>query len=284
MPVEASVTVIVLNWNGKVLLEDCLGTLEKVEYNNYNVLVVDNGSTDDSVQYIKSNFSAVDVLELDNNLGYAGGNNAGFEHVLLKYDPEIVVFLNNDTIVDAHFISELVKKLDDPDAGISAPKIYYAHESERIWFNGADINLATGKIEHRNIREMDSARLVTMEMSDYATGCCLAIKSKIFSNINGFDEAFSMYAEDVDLSLRVKENGKEIFMAPGAKVWHKVSSSIGGEFSLKKLRRKFGGLLRIYVKHANLFEWLSILLLSPVLILVNLLRLLVLKFHQSSSE
>ena len=284
MPVEASVTVIVLNWNGKVLLEDCLGTLEKVEYNNYNILVVDNGSTDDSVQYIESNFSAVDVLELDNNLGYAGGNNAGFKHVLLKYDPEIVVFLNNDTIVDAHFISALVKKLDDPDAGISVPKIYYAHEPERIWFNGADINLATGKIKHRNIREMDSARLVTMEMSDYATGCCLAIKSKIFSNINGFDEAFSMYAEDVDLSLRVKENGKEIFMAPGAKVWHKVSSSIGGEFSLKKLRRKFGGLLRIYVKHANLFEWLSILLLSPVLILVNLLRLLVLKFHQSSSE
>jgi GT2 family glycosyltransferase len=92
MPVEASVTVIVLNWNGKVLLEDCLGTLEKVEYNNYNVLVVDNGSTDDSVQYIESNFSAVDILELDNNLGYAGGNNAGFKHVLLKYDPEIVVF------------------------------------------------------------------------------------------------------------------------------------------------------------------------------------------------
>ena len=284
MPVEASVTVIVLNWNGKVLLEDCLSTLEKVEYNNYNVLVVDNGSTDDSVQYIESNFSAVDVLELDNNLGYAGGNNAGFKHVLLKYDPEIVVFLNNDTIVDAHFISALVKKLDDPDAGIAAPKIYYANKPERIWFNGADINLATGKIKHRNIREMDSARLVTMEMSDYATGCCLAIKSKIFSNINGFDEAFSMYAEDVDLSLRVKENGKEIFMAPGAKVWHKVSSSIGGEFSLKKLRRKIGGLLRIYVKHANLFEWLSILLLSPVLILINLLRLLVLKFHQSSSE
>jgi len=284
MPVEASVTVIVLNWNGKVLLEDCLSTLEKVEYNNYNVLVVDNGSTDDSVQYIESNFSAVDVLELDNNLGYAGGNNAGFKHVLLKYDPEIVVFLNNDTIVDAHFISALVKKLDDPDAGIAAPKIYYANKPERIWFNGADINLATGKIKHRNIREMDSARLVTMEMSDYATGCCLAIKSKIFSNINGFDEAFSMYAEDVDLSLRVKANGKEIFMAPGAKVWHKVSSSIGGEFSLKKLRRKIGGLLRIYVKHANLFEWLSILLLSPVLILVNLLRLMVLKFHQSSSE
>ena len=147
MPVEASVTVIVLNWNGKVLLEDCLGTLEKVEYNNYNVLVVDNGSTDDSVQYIETNFFAVDVLKLDKNLGYAGGNNAGFKHVLLKNDPEIVVFLNNDTIVDAHFISTLVKKLDDPDAGISSPKIYYAHEPERIWFNGADINLATGKIE-----------------------------------------------------------------------------------------------------------------------------------------
>ena len=96
MPVEASVTVIVLNWNGKVLLEDCLGTLEKVEYNNYNVLVVDNGSSDDSVEFVQSQFPRVEVLQLDQNHGFAKGNNLGFEYAI-KNGAEFVIFLNNDT-------------------------------------------------------------------------------------------------------------------------------------------------------------------------------------------
>ncbi len=284
MATNLSVTVIVLNWNGKHLLPDCLGSLQKVDYFKYNVLVVDNGSSDKSVQYVQSNFLEVDILELNVNLGYAGGNNAGFKHALLEYDSDAIIFLNNDTIVDKLFISALVKKLADPDVAIAAPKIYYAHEPEKIWFNGADVNLALGKIVHRNIREMDSSKLNTRETSDYASGCCFAIKSDTFIDVNGFDEAFSMYAEDVDLSLRVLEGGKKISMVSEAKVWHKVSASIGGEYSFRKLKRKVNGLLRIYVKHATLIEWGSIIVLSPVLILMGLLRLLILKFYHSSAE
>ncbi len=281
MQTDPSVTVIVLNWNGKYLLKDCLGSLEKVDYKNFNVLVVDNGSTDESVKYIESTFPNVDVLELKDNIGYAAGNNTGFKHAILKHDPKIVVFLNNDTFVDPQFLRELVLILDNLDAGISAAKIYYADEPERIWFNGAEVNLTIGKIAHRNIRKMDSTDISMMDTTDYATGCCFAIKSYLFSEMNGFDENFSMYAEDVDLSLRVKNSGRKILMAPDAKIWHKVSSSVGGEFSYKKLNRKFWGLFRIYIKHATISQWLTTILCSPFLLLANIIKYFRLRFYAS---
>ena len=283
MSVEYSVTVIVLNWNGKDLLKDCLESLEKVEYPNYNILVVDNGSSDESVSYVQTEFPEVELLILDQNYGYAKGNNRGFEYAK-SHGAECVVFLNNDTIVDPKFLDELVKTFENPAIGMSTAKIFYADEPSKIWFNGADINLSIGKIEHRNIREMNTENLETIESTDYATGCCLAIKTDIFSEMKGFDEKFPMYAEDVDLSIRVKQSGREIAMASKAHIWHKVSSSIGGEFSYKKLYRKFKGLLRVYIKHATLFEWVSVIVLSPVLIAINMLRFLTLKFHHSSSE
>lgn len=275
---ESSVTVIVLNWNGTELLKDCLNSLEKVEYGHFNILVVDNGSTDDSMEYVTSTFPNVDILELDENVGFAAGNNAGFKHTLLTTNPEVVVFLNNDTFVDSQFLTELIKKFKNSECGISSPKIYYANEPERIWYNGADVNLSIGKIIHRNIREIDSDMLLTPETTDYATGCCLAIRSKLFSEMNGFDEKFPMYAEDVDLSLRVKQRGKTIMMAHNAKVWHKVSSSVGGEFSISKMQRKFRGLLRIYIKHATVIEWFLIIIVSPYLGITNFIKYFRLRF------
>ncbi|MBL7110266.1 MAG: glycosyltransferase family 2 protein [Candidatus Marinimicrobia bacterium] len=278
MPSELSVTVIVLNWNGSELLKDCLNSLEKVEYDHFNILVVDNGSTDDSVEYVTSTFLNVDILELDNNLGFAAGNNAGFKYTLLKNNPDIVVFLNNDTIVDPKFLDELINKFENPSIGMSTAKIFYADEPNRIWFNGADVNLAIGRISHRNIRELDSANTITYETTDYATGCCLAIKSDLFSEMDGFDEKFPMYAEDVDLSIRVNQSGREIAMASKAHIWHKVSSSMGGEFSLKKMKRKLGGLFRIYNKHATLVQWMLVILFSPYLVLTYFIKYFRLRF------
>jgi len=107
---KPSVTVIVLNWNGKELTIECLKSLQQVNYSNFNILVVDNGSTDGSVELLKEKFPEVSILVLEKNLGYAGGNNRGFDS--LKPDqPEYVIFLNNDTIVDENFIEPLVEQL-----------------------------------------------------------------------------------------------------------------------------------------------------------------------------
>ena len=131
---KPSVTVIVLNWNGKDLTVECLESLQQVNYSNFNILVVDNGSTDGSVELLKEKFPEVSILVLEKNLGYAGGNNRGFDS--LKPDqPEYVIFLNNDTIVDENFIGPLVKQLlTHKKASQTVPKIYYENDPKLIWY------------------------------------------------------------------------------------------------------------------------------------------------------
>ena len=156
---KSSVTVIVLNWNGRELLEDCLGSLEKVDYNNFNVLVVDNGSTDKSVNYIKTTFPSVDVIELGENLGYAAGNNAGFKHAVLAYNMEYVIFLNNRYNCSKKiYIEPLLVPFRNNNVGQTIPKIFYAGEKNKIWYAGGRVNLWTGNIYHEGIREIDSER------------------------------------------------------------------------------------------------------------------------------
>ena len=101
-----SVNIFVLNWNGRDLTLDCLASLEKVTYSNANVIVIDNGSTYDSVVSIKEKYPETDIIEFPTNLGFAGGNNAGFQPTANKPDHTIV--LNNDTIVDSHFVDSFI--------------------------------------------------------------------------------------------------------------------------------------------------------------------------------
>ena len=100
-----SVNIFVLNWNGRDLTMDCLKSLEQVNYSAHKVYVIDNGSTDDSVSAIQNKFPQVEIIELDQNLGYAGGNNAGFKKVA---NADYTLFLNNDTTVDPDFIAPLI--------------------------------------------------------------------------------------------------------------------------------------------------------------------------------
>ncbi len=261
-----SVTVIILNWNGKDLTMDCLESLEKVTYTNVNFLVVDNGSTDGSVDAIRKQFLSVDVLALSNNLGYAGGNNEGFNHVK-NSPPDYLIFLNNDTTVDPGFIEPLIQYLeDDSTVGQTVPKIFYSNDPKRIWYGGGRVNLWMGMISHRGIRKIDDVRFDHPEKTDYATGCCFCIRTKDFAELQGFDESFPMYAEDVDLSLRIQKLGKTVYFIPMSKVWHRISASLGGDFSSAKLWRKLKGNLKLFRKQANPVQWFVIVLFSPILL------------------
>ena len=140
-----SVNIFVLNWNGRDLTLDCLASLEKVTYSNANVIVIDNGSTDDSVVSIKEQYPEIDIIEFPTNLGFAGGNNAGFQSTANKVD--YTIFLNNDTIVDPYFVEPLINKLESKsNTKQTAPKIIYADNPEFIWFAGGKVNLWTGFI------------------------------------------------------------------------------------------------------------------------------------------
>ena len=101
------VYIIILNWNGKDLTLDCLKSLSKIQYDNFKILVIDNGSTDDSVKIVKQKSPNVEILQIDKNIGYAAGNNAGFNYIKNK-NPDYLIFLNNDTTVDPNFIEPLI--------------------------------------------------------------------------------------------------------------------------------------------------------------------------------
>ena len=268
-----SVTVIVLNWNGKDLTLECLDSLKKVDYSNYTILVVDNKSSDDSVESINKIYPDISVLKLDNNYGYAGGNNRGFNS-MNNNKPDYVIFLNNDTIVDKDFIKPLIKPLlTNKNIYQTVPKIYYQNNPKLVWYAGGNINLWTGSVFHRGIRQYDNEKFNSECLTEYATGCCFCMRYDDFKNMKGFDENFPMYSEDVDLSLSIRKKDFQVWYTPNSRIWHKVSASIGGSFSLSKNKRKLIGLFLLFRKHANPFQYISIILLMPFQLFYQIIKL-----------
>jgi len=252
--------IVVLNWNGAEDTLACLNSLAGERSPLCRVLVVDNGSTDGSAELIRDAFADAELLVLPANRGYAAGNNAGFRRVM-ELQGEYVVFLNNDTIVEAGFWVPLVETLQRNSlAGIAVPKIFYSDSPDTLWYGGGIVRLSTGLISHVGLRKKDSPQFSRPVTTGYATGCCLAMRCKDFQALGGFDETFAMYAEDVDLSLRIASLGMSIEYVPSSRVWHKVSASLHGN-PLSKLVKKSFGVLRLLRKYRawNGMAWYLIL-------------------------
>ena len=256
------VHLIVLNWNDKEISKKCLSSIEKVSYSNYEVLIVDNNSQDGSVQFFKDHFPQYDILALDKNLKYAGGNNAAVDY-LKPEEEDFLVFINNDTIVSSDFLDHLVAPfLNDANCIITVPKILFAMDINKIWYAGGVVNMWKGSIDHIGIRDFDGPKYSFMMDTDYATGCCFCIKYDDFRRLKYFDTTFDMYCEDVDLSIRAKRMNRKIVYSPKSIILHSVSQSLG-ENSLKKIQNKLLGQVKLFWKHASglqiitlTFHWL----------------------------
>ncbi len=261
--------IVVPNWNGAEVTLACLESLAAVMSPLCRVLVVDNGSTDGSPEKIRAAFPCVELLLLPANIGYAGGNNAGFRRVL-ELHAEFVIFLNNDTIVSSDFCAPLIETLQgNPSAGIAVPKIFYQDRPDTLWYAGGVVMLSTGLIRHVGLRKKDAPEFDRPGATGYATGCCFAMRCRDFEAVGGFDERFSMYAEDVDLSLRVRSLGMSIDYVPSSKVWHKVTASLPGD-PLGKLVKKSFGAIRLFYKHRAWSGMVFYLLLLPLRIVGSL--------------
>ena len=149
------VHIIVLNWNNKELTEQCLLSIQRIDYPNYEILIVDNNSSDGSVELFKNNFPDVKLLSLDKNLKYAGGNNAAIDYLSFNED-DFFLFLNNDTLVSRDFLHHLINPfLNDSDCIISVPKILFSKDTNRVWYAGGVVSFWKGIINHIGIREFD---------------------------------------------------------------------------------------------------------------------------------
>lgn len=266
-----SVNLFVLNWNGRDLTLDCLSSLEKITYPNVKIYVIDNGSSDNSVTAIRNQFPDYEIIGLPENYGFARGNNAGFE--LVKQKADYTIFLNNDTIVDPNFVEPLINAMEsNSTVKQSTPKIFYADNLDYIWFGGGKVSLWAGWIRHLGIRQKDSMQFSFNRNVDYATGCCVCMRTVDFESIGMFDESFLMYGEDVDLSLRFRKQGGQILFVPESKIWHKVSSSIGTQFSIRKWKRKNIGKMKLVTKYVHPAQ---LPIVMPLAILVSILELFI---------
>lgn len=222
-PLEKLVSIVTLNWNGKEVLLECLESLKKLNYSNYEIIVVDNGSTDGSCEILEENYPEIKLIKNKENLGVAMGNNIGIKHSHGDY----VLLLNNDTIVDSNLIKELLKVLEnEKDGGVVGPKIYYYDEPHKIWAaGGGRINWLTGDVRLFGGDEIDRGQYEDITDVDYVSGCALFTRRELFEKIGYLDEIYFAYFEETDWCVRACKEGYRLLYAPQAKMWHKVRSS-----------------------------------------------------------
>jgi len=252
------VLVLVLAWNGRALTEACLESVLAFDYPKFDVLVVDNASTDGTVPALRARFGArIEVLENPANLLFAGGMNVGLQRALdAGYDS--VLLLNNDIVVDRGMLRELVAcAASDPRIAAAGPKIYFFDRPETIWFAGGELPLWRGWSKHRGLREVDRGQHDLERDVDYLTGCAFLVRREALADVGLFDTGFAMYAEDADWSFRARARGWRLVYVPAARMWHRVSASAGPR-SWFKMRRRLASQARFLRRHARWYHALTI--------------------------
>ncbi|MDA8179768.1 MAG: glycosyltransferase family 2 protein [Deltaproteobacteria bacterium] len=217
-------SVIILNWNGRHLLGECLESIFLQSFRDFESIVVDNGSTDGSVEWLKERWGEeIAVVALPSNLGFAGGNNAGIRIACGKY----VVLLNNDTAVDPGWLAALAEAARrHPDAGMFTPKILNYYRRDEIDNTGLVI-YPDGLARGRHRLERDDGRFDEEGEALVPSGCAGVYKKEMLDRIGLLDDTFFAYGEDVDLGLRGRWAGWGCFYVPSAVVYHKYSATTG---------------------------------------------------------
>lgn len=208
------VSVVILNWNGKPYIKECLDSVLNTDYQNLEIIVVDNASTDGSQEIIKNEYPQIILFENPKNLGFCNGNNMGIK----RASGDIIVLLNNDTKVDKDWIKEIVKKADDPKVGVVGCKLYFPKSriiqslGYREKFIGFWENIGTG--------QEDKGQFDNIEDVDYVSGAALAVKREVLQKVG-----LLRPPEDIDLCYRARKAGYRVVVAPNAIVYHYGSAS-----------------------------------------------------------
>jgi GT2 family glycosyltransferase len=259
------VTIIILNWNGWQDTIECLESLYQNNYPNYDVIIVDNASHDDSLEKIRdycqgklkvnSNYfnytennkpfqliqltdnqpspkkdipvKSLILIKNKDNQGFAKGNNTGIKFALKQFYPEYILLLNNDTVVDPEFLMELVKTGDSNEKiGFIGPKTYLYDNKEVIQAaGGGNIDFLHGESHEAAFMEEDTGKFDKDFEIDYVGGSCLLVKRKVIEKVGVLDEGFFMYWEDVDWCFNGREAGYKSIYSFKSKIWHKYGTS-----------------------------------------------------------
>ena len=221
------VSIILLNWNGAEFTIPCVESLRLQSYDNIEIIIVDNGSVDNSRSLLAKKFGgSIKLVPLDKNRGFTGGNNTGIE-LALKDGADYVLVLNNDTVADSNFVKELVALAEtNIHFGVVTGKIFYYDQRELLWFAGGIVRRGLLAFKHRGLLKRDTGEYDTVDESRFVTGCCMLVRREVFEAVGLFDDRFFIYSEDADFSLRVFRQGYALMYTPHALLWHKESASM----------------------------------------------------------
>jgi GT2 family glycosyltransferase len=214
------IAIIIPNWNGREITAECIRSLLAMDSSRFEILIVDNGSTDGSVEILRKEFPVITVLPQSRNLGFAGGCNVGICHALSQ-DMDYLLLLNNDTFVAADFVREMLKVMQsDPRIGAVCPKIYFVDRPRRLWYAGGDFSLWTGTPKHRGWKAIDTGQFDHLQEITQATGCAMLVRCRALLEVGLLDEQFWAYVEDLEWSVRFRQKGYRLAFAPKACMWH----------------------------------------------------------------
>jgi len=250
------VSIIIVNYNGRTNLEECLKSLMQITYKKFEVILVDNNSTDDSITFVKNTYPSVIIIKLDKNYGFAEPNNIGAKNAKGNF----LLFLNNDTNVNPNFITELVNE-------ITRDKKIAICQSLLLKLNG-DVDSGGDFVD--NLGRPYSTRVKPESVKPIlsARGASMMIRKDVFFELEGFDKNFFTSFEDVDLGLRAWISGYKVVVVPKSVVYHKTGETV------KKLRREvqFHGVKNTILLRLVNFEFSFALKSMVVLFFVSFMR------------
>jgi len=248
-----TVSIVILNWNGIADTLESLQSVYKQDYPNYVVIVVDNASTDNSVEKISLEYPNTKIIQNEKNFGYALGNNIGMQYAS-ENGCEYFFLLNNDTVLEKDTLGKLIKDfLQFPNAAAIAPISFYYDQRHKAYFAGGRIT-KKGKTEHLQ-KSYDEVKLLEDPyLTDWLTGCALLIKKSAYEKVGGFDPRFFLLFEDADWSLRARKAGYDLMISPKSWLFHKVSASFQQTWSPEYVYYYVRNALLFYEKNFPLLK------------------------------
>jgi GT2 family glycosyltransferase len=223
------VTIVILNWQNAPDTIECLASVARLSYQNYQTIIVDNGSKDNSVSAIQTAFPGINLIALPENLGYAAGNNVGILQAI-NSGTEYIFVLNNDTLLAPNILQQLVTVAEEnPEVGMVGPKMYCYPLQDVIFAAGSMIQWRQGDVYHRGMFLTDTTwnDPPVPEPVDFITGCGVLVRRSLIETVGTLDTLFFLNYEDIEWCVRAQRMGFAIWYAPEAIMWHKVSASLG---------------------------------------------------------
>lgn len=253
---NSEVITIIVNWNGINDTVECLDSLERAQGPSNQVIVVDNGSTDRSVEEIRRQYPDTILLETGQNLGYAGGNNVGLKFFLNNTTSEYVLILNNDVVVAPDFLNHLVTVLES-NSQIKAvtPTIYYYDRPNVIWGAGGMLDQTRFRPCVRGVDEQDLGQFGQPFDVDFGLGCALLCRRSLISDIGFLDERFFLYSEEVEWCLRIVRAGFRITHVPSSRIWHKTKPAGEPGPPYREYYQTRNHFLLLRIAHAGWHAW-----------------------------